>query len=146
MAYSINPSNAPHVDYKSKFGWWSITIHGNGMLTYHLRPARSKHCSMCKACIGRLDHHCFWINRCVGVNNHRFFFIFLFTLVQFCAYGAYLCFQIYRGMIIEWGLDAAYVIDKKTGQHSPITFRKAFLVGLIILHRSLAHGRSFFSA
>ncbi|KAJ8661924.1 hypothetical protein O0I10_002255 [Lichtheimia ornata] len=91
------------------------------------KPARSKHCSMCKACIGRLDHHCFWINRCVGVNNHRFFFIFLFTLVQFCAYGAYLCFQIYRGMIIEWGLDAAYVIDKKTGQHSPITFRKAFL-------------------
>lgn len=87
---------------------------------------------MCKACIGRLDHHCFWINRCVGVNNHRFFFIFLFTLVQFCAYGAYLCFQIYRGMIIEWGLDAAYVIDKKTGQHSPITFRKAFLVSHVI--------------
>lgn len=92
------------------------------------KPARSKHCSMCKACVGRLDHHCAWINRCVGENNQRYFFIFLFTLVEFCAYGAYLCFQVYRGMVIEWGLDKAFVHDTRTGEKSIVSFRRAFLV------------------
>ncbi|KAI9260052.1 DHHC palmitoyltransferase-domain-containing protein [Helicostylum pulchrum] len=91
------------------------------------KPARSKHCSMCKACVGRLDHHCAWVNRCVGENNQRYFFIFLFTLVEFCAYGAYLCFEVYRGMIIEWGLDTALVYNSKTGEKSVVTFRRAFL-------------------
>lgn len=101
-----------------------------------LRPARSKHCSMCKACVGRSDHHCAWINQCVGENNQRYFFLFLYMLVEFCAYGAYLCFQVYRGMIIEWGLDKALVKDSITGEQSVITFRRAFLVGTMALLQS----------
>ncbi|RCH84831.1 hypothetical protein CU097_005392 [Rhizopus azygosporus] len=95
------------------------------------KPARSKHCSMCKACIGRLDHHCAWINGCVGENNQRYFFIFLMTLVQFCAYGAYLCFQIYRGMIIEWGLDKAYVYDPLTHLKTPYVLQHDRIIGAI---------------
>ncbi|KAI8887604.1 zf-DHHC-domain-containing protein [Backusella circina FSU 941] len=96
--------------------------------TCHLqKPARSKHCSMCKACVGRLDHHCAWINRCVGENNMRYFFMFLFTLTQFCAYGAYLCFQAYRGMIIEWGLDQVVEVDEVTGEERALGFYKSFM-------------------
>jgi palmitoyltransferase len=62
----------------------------------------------------------------------RYFFYFLFTLVEFCAYGAYLSFQVYRGMIIEWGLDKAYMHDTRTGKQIPITFQRAFLVSLIL--------------
>ncbi|SAL98369.1 hypothetical protein [Absidia glauca] len=102
-----------------------------------LKPARSKHCSMCKACISRLDHHCAWLNRCVGYNNHRYFFMFLFTLTQFCAYGLYLCFQVYRGMVIEWGLDQAYLFDRRTGKQVPLSFRKAMIH---ILHRDRVIG------
>ena len=119
------------VNYKSKSRWRK-----NDPTIYkscYFRPARSKHCSMCKACIGRLDHHCAWINGCVGENNQRYFFIFLMTLVQFCAYGAYLCFQIYRGMIIEWGLDKAFVYDPLTHLKTPVSFYKAFLVSKIIV-------------
>lgn len=74
-----------------------------------------------------MDHHCAWINGCIGENNQRYFFIFLFTLVEFSAYGAYLCFQIYRGMIVEWGLDKAYMLDSN-GNKVPVSFHKAFLV------------------
>ncbi|ORX57445.1 zf-DHHC-domain-containing protein [Hesseltinella vesiculosa] len=92
-----------------------------------VKPARSKHCSMCHACIAKADHHCAWLNQCVGYNNHRFFLLFLFNLTQFCAYGAYLCFQIYSGMIIEWGLDHAYFVDRVTGEHSPLTYRQSMV-------------------
>jgi palmitoyltransferase len=64
----------------------------------------------------------------VGYNNHRYFFMFLFTLTQFCAYGFYLCFQVYRGMVIEWGLDQAYLFDRRTGKQVPLSFRKAMIV------------------
>ncbi|KAL1926824.1 hypothetical protein VTP01DRAFT_5470 [Rhizomucor pusillus] len=92
-----------------------------------VKPARSKHCSLCNACVGRLDHHCAWISSCVGVNNHRYFLLFLFTLTEFCTYGAYLCFQIYRGFIIEWRLDKAYIYDSSKGTQVPLSFRKAMI-------------------
>lgn len=41
------------------------------------RLARSKHCSLCRGCIARFDHHCAWLNQCVGEENYRYFIGFL---------------------------------------------------------------------
>jgi len=41
------------------------------------RPRRCGHCSMCRRCVLRLDHHCFWMGTCVGERNQRFFTAFL---------------------------------------------------------------------
>lgn len=54
------------------------------------KPARSKHCSMCKGCIARCDHHCVFINCCVGYGNHHWFLLLLFTTAMLATYAAYI--------------------------------------------------------
>ncbi|KAI9280026.1 hypothetical protein BY458DRAFT_431094, partial [Sporodiniella umbellata] len=56
-----------------------------------------KDCSTCKF-QNKMDHHCAWINGCI-----------------------------YRGMIVEWGLDKAYMYDPTKKESVPVSFVKAFL-------------------
>lgn len=48
------------------------------------KPERTHHCSVCKFCVIKYDHHCPWLNQCVGLDNERYFVLFLFWLVIGC--------------------------------------------------------------
>ncbi|KAF2091554.1 zf-DHHC-domain-containing protein [Saccharata proteae CBS 121410] len=54
------------------------------------KPARSKHCSICKICVSRADHHCVWVNNCLGRENYRWFLLLLSSIMLVLLYGAYL--------------------------------------------------------
>ncbi|KAI9048809.1 hypothetical protein LZ554_007640 [Drepanopeziza brunnea f. sp. 'monogermtubi'] len=76
---------------------YDFTIFHPGQKCYTcniLKPARSKHCSICKRCISKLDHHCIFINNCVGYNNQNHFLLLLFTTGVLTAYATYIGFSI----------------------------------------------------
>lgn len=42
------------------------------------KPSRTHHCSQCRTCWMRMDHHCQWINNCVAEQNYKLFFLMIF--------------------------------------------------------------------
>ncbi|OAQ82246.1 DHHC zinc finger protein [Purpureocillium lilacinum] len=86
----ITPAN--HAYHMSLYPYDHALFHpGNKCSTCGiLKPARSKHCSICKRCIAKADHHCIFINSCVGYGNHHWFILLLLSTAVLTTYGALL--------------------------------------------------------
>lgn len=63
------------------------------------KPARSKHCPICKTCIERQDHHCIWINNCVGLHNYHYFVALLVAVSMLLGYGVVMGLRILEAIL-----------------------------------------------
>ena len=50
------------------------------------KPPRTHHCSTCRQCFLKMDHHCVWLDNCVGHKNYKFFFCLLFWATFMCGF------------------------------------------------------------
>ena len=79
-----------------------IYFPGQTCRTCHLlKPARSKHCSICKRCISKLDHHCIFINNCVGYGNHHWFMLLLLSTAVLTTYATYIGVSLLSAEILK---------------------------------------------
>ncbi|XP_029624463.1 palmitoyltransferase ZDHHC7-like [Salmo trutta] len=68
-----------------------------------IKPQRAHHCSICKRCIRKMDHHCPWVNNCVGEKNQRFFVLFTMYIALVSVYALCLSFlQVYSCVHDQW--------------------------------------------
>jgi len=108
------------------------------------RPARSKHCSLCKKCIARFDHHCPWINNCVGDFNLRWFLIFLFATGVLCSYCAYLCGYNLYAMLEASKIFQMKYKDPATGAISSVPY--SIMLGYCLQYGGTLFPLGFFTA
>eukprot|EP01084_Bolivina_argentea_P032406 59962_1 len=56
------------------------------------KPSRAHHCSICSACVLKMDHHCPWVSNCVGYYNYKYFCLFVWFATFSCHISSLICF------------------------------------------------------
>lgn len=82
------------------------------------RPPRAHHCSICNACVMKMDHHCPWVGNCVGHKNHKVFWVFLL--------------HSFFGCLLAAAVMLSYLVEEQTMYEKNVNFIIVPLVSFLL--------------
>src|SRR6266480_2124654 len=111
----------------------SLTVKSTGEIRFckkcaAKKPDRAHHCSTCRRCVLKMDHHCPWLATCVGLRNYKAFVLFLIYLTSFC----WVCFAISASWL--WGsvVKDGHIDENMMPVHFILLAVLSGIIGLVI--------------
>ncbi|TYZ68330.1 hypothetical protein PybrP1_007609 [[Pythium] brassicae (nom. inval.)] len=96
------------------------------------KAALVHHCSSCRRCVYRMDHHCPWTNNCVGWDNKKHFLLFLLYTALSC-----LLFNAIVSALV-WRVDSS-AAPRSDASLLQLTWALSLLVGIVLTGYLLFH-------
>ncbi|CAH8510750.1 unnamed protein product [Heterobilharzia americana] len=112
-AVFVNPGSVPQILPMNHLKKSQITVCSRCFVS---RPVRAHHCTICKKCILRMDHHCPWTANCIGLYTHRHFYL---VLIFMSIGGIYL-------LTVGWSDFKSYLREQDQHQVN-ITAKKSLI-------------------
>lgn len=134
--YSILPTSEPSYDVNGNAlpgDVQTVTVSSSGDARYCKKcqtpkPDRTHHCSTCKRCVLKMDHHCPWLATCLGHRNYKAFVLFLSYTTLFC----WICFLSSGRWVYDYFADSVYLSQEYASVNVIILSVISGLIGLVL--------------